>query len=275
MFPHPQYTVATPVALEGVGLHTGRTARVTISPSERGSLTFIRNGHRFPVDVAQVSHTTRCTSIGGGDCGVSTVEHLLASLSALNVTGADLGVDGPEIPILDGSAAGFVRLLRQAGLREIPGNRRCLRITQPVWLEEGACSLLAVPSETFRVTAGVSYRHPLVGVQMSDIVVGPETFEREVAPARTFGFEEELEELARRGLALGGSLENALVFFSDHTSSPLRFPDEPVRHKVLDVIGDLSLIGALPLVHVWAIRPSHKLNVAFARLLLESGEIIS
>lgn len=273
MLPRPQFTVASHVALDGVGLHTGQPSRLTISPSERGNIAFVRGGERIPALLDAVTRTARCTSLGTSEGGVSTVEHLLAALSAMNVSGADLHVDGPEVPIMDGSAVGFVRLLRRAGLREIPGQRRVLRIAEPVWLEDGLSSMLAVPSEMFRVTIAVDYTHPMVGRQVADIVVDPETFEREIAPARTFGFEEELGELARKGLARGGTVDNALVFMERHTSSPLRFPDEPVRHKALDVIGDLALLGALPLVHVWAIRPSHRLNIEFARLLLAGGSV--
>ncbi|HEY3414568.1 MAG TPA: UDP-3-O-acyl-N-acetylglucosamine deacetylase [Armatimonadota bacterium] len=273
MLSRPQFTVASHVSLEGVGLHTGQPSRLTISPSERGRIAFVRDGERIPAHLDAVSRTQRCTTLGSAETGVSTVEHLLAALSAMNVCGADLHLDGPEVPILDGSAACFVRLLQGAGLRELPGQRRVLRLNEPVWLEDGLSSLLAVPSERFRVTTAIEYTHPMVGRQVADIIVDPGTFEREIAPARTFGFEEELSELARNGLARGGSVDNAVVFLKQHTSSPLRFPDEPVRHKALDVIGDLALLGARPLVHVWAIRPSHRLNIEFARLLAAQGTL--
>jgi len=270
---HPQFTLASHVTLEGVGLHTGQTSRVGISPSDRGEIAFHRNGDRIPAVVQHVTQTARCTMLGSGDMAVSTVEHLLASLVALDISSADIRLEGPEVPVLDGSAAGFVESLRCAGLRALPGERRALRVTEPVWLSDNGSHMLAIPCEGYRLTVAVEYPHPLIGRQVVDLVVTPESFERELAPARTFGFEHELEELARRGLALGGNIENALVFMDASTTSPLRFPDEPARHKALDVIGDLALTGALLKAHVMAVRPSHRLNIAFARLLLEHGTL--
>lgn len=273
MSSHQQYTVASPISLEGIGLHTGRPGRVHISPSDRGEIAFVRNQGRISAHVDHVSQTARCTMLGEGEQGVSTVEHLLAALLALNVGSADIGLVGPEVPVLDGSAAGFVEAIRCAGLRALPGKRRLLRLSEPVWISEGGSHLIAIPDNAFHVTVAVEYSHPMIGRQVVHFAVDPETFEREIAPARTFGFEHELEELARRGLALGGSIENALVFLDGRTASPLRFPDEPARHKALDVIGDLALIGALPMAHVWAVRPSHRLNIDFARILLRHGTI--
>lgn len=273
MSSHQQYTVASPISLEGIGLHTGQPGRVHIYPSDRGEIAFVRNKGRFPAHVDHVSQTARCTMLGEGEQGVSTVEHLLAALLALNVVSADIGLDGPEVPVLDGSAAGFVAAIRCAGVRALPGVRRQLRLSEPVWISEGGSQLIAIPDNGFRVTVAVEYPHPMIGRQIVDFKVDTETFEREIAPARTFGFEHELEELARRGLALGGSIENALVFLDGRTASPLRFQDEPARHKALDVIGDLALVGALPMVHVLAIRPSHRLNIDFARVLLRHGTI--
>jgi UDP-3-O-[3-hydroxymyristoyl] N-acetylglucosamine deacetylase len=219
-----------------------------------------------------VKNLTLCTVLGD-DTGVtiSTVEHLLAALSAFAVTGAEIAVTGPEVPILDGSAAKVVQALRCTGLRRLPGERATLTFSGPVWLEDGASSMLALPADTFRVTAAAAYAHPLIGRQVVDFAVAAEIFEHEIAAARTFGFEHELEELSRRGLALGGSLDNALVFMEDGSAGPMRFPDEPVRHKALDVIGDLALLGALPLAHIIAVRPSHRLIVEFARLLQQHG----
>lgn len=252
-------------------MHTGEPSRVRIVPSENDHLAFVSNGNRLPAVLDQVAHTSRCTTLGATPFQVSTVEHLMAALSAFSIAGADLYVEGPEVPILDGSAAQIVRLLREAGLRRLPGTRRVLRLSHPVWLEEGTSSLLAVPSDHFRLTTTISFDHPMVGRQITDVVVDPESFERDIAPARTFGFEEELVELERNGLARGGSIENALVFRRSSTTSPLRFPDEPVRHKAMDVIGDLALLGALPLTHIFAIRPSHRLNIEFGRLLARHG----
>jgi UDP-3-O-[3-hydroxymyristoyl] N-acetylglucosamine deacetylase len=239
---------------------------VALVPSESGRIAFARDGHELAADLDCVSSTARCTTLAAGGVEVSTVEHLLAALSALAVTSVTVEVEGPEVPILDGSAAPFTRALRCA-VRRLPGERATLKLAAPVWLEHGASSFLAVPAADFRVVTAVDYPHPLIGRQVADVVVSPETFEHEIAPARTFGFEHELEELIARGLARGGSLDNALVFMNDGGATDRRFADEPARHKALDVIGDLALLGALPLAHVWAVRPSHRLNVEFARML--------
>jgi len=268
-----QNTLAAPVTLEGVGLHTGKPVRVVISPSEERHISFLRDGTRIRADLDHVEQTSRCTSLGHNGAGVATVEHLMATLSAFGVTSADLSVDGPEVPIMDGSAREFVRSLRGVGLLSLSGTRRVLRLHSPVWLEDNGSQLLAVPSDRFRVTAAIRFEHPLVGSQITDVTVDAGTFEHELASARTFGFEDELEELARRGLALGGSLENAVVFFNDRTSTPLRFPDEPVRHKAVDLIGDLALLGAMPQAHIIALRPSHRLNIEFARRLRANGVV--
>lgn len=269
MSSHPQFTVAERVTLDGIGLHTGADAQVTLTPSDAGHIVFQRDGRETVARAENVSATQRCTTLGQGGAAVSTVEHLLAALSALSVTSVEVEVSGPELPILDGSAAPFVRAIECAGLRRVPGERTVLRLAAPIWLEEGESSLLAVPSSCFRVTTAVDYPHPLIGRQVVDTVIDATTFGRELAPARTFGFEHEVHALLERGLARGGSFENALVFMDDGTSTPPRFADEPARHKALDVVGDLALAGALPLAHIIAVRPSHHVNVAFARRLTE------
>lgn len=271
MSAHPQYTVASSVTLEGVGLHTGQSSRVGIWPSDRGALVFHRNGDRIPAHLLHVSQTARCTTLGGAENGVSTVEHLLASLDAMDITSAEIRMDGPEVPALDGSAARFVESLLDAGRRALPSARRTLSISEPVWLSDNGAHMLALPAPHYRLTVAVDFPHPLIGRQVVDVVLSSSSFARELAPARTFGFAHELEELARLGLARGGSIENALVFTEDAITTPLRFPDEPARHKALDVVGDLALIGARPLIHLIATRPSHRLNIAFARLLIQQG----
>jgi UDP-3-O-[3-hydroxymyristoyl] N-acetylglucosamine deacetylase len=269
----PQFTVAAEVLLDGVGLHTGKTGRLRITPSERGRIEFLCNGSRIPADLDAVVTTERCTTLGDGKCAVATVEHLLAAMSAMGVSSAEVAVEGPEIPALDGSAQGFVNALRSTGTRLLSTQRAVLRLKAPVFLEVGHSSLVALPLDRFRVTVAVRFGHPMVGSQVADIIVEPDTFERDIAPARTFGFLAELPDLDRAGLARGGSVDNALVFLDATTSSPLRFPDEPARHKALDVIGDLALLGAVPLAHIVAVRPSHRLNVEFARLLRQHGEV--
>lgn len=273
MLLQPQLTVAGNVRLDGVGLHTGQPSRVTIAPSAGGRIVFVRNGSRVEATLDSVTSTARCTTLGTDGFEVSTVEHLLAALSAFGVYSADVGVEGPEIPALDGSAQSIVAALREAGTAPAGRLQPVLALRAPVYLERGHSSLVALPSDGFRVTVAVRYDHPMIGAQVADVVVGPDVFEREIAPARTFGFHTELQELARLGLARGGSVDNAVVFMEQATTTPLRFPDEPARHKALDVIGDLALLGAVPMAHIVAVRPSHRLNVEFARELMRHGEL--
>ncbi|MDI3279749.1 MAG: UDP-3-O-acyl-N-acetylglucosamine deacetylase [Bacillota bacterium] len=276
-----QRTVARPVALEGVGLHTGLPARMKILPAGAGEgILFCRTDRPekppVPADPEHLVAGRRCTALGWGtEEAVQTVEHLLAALRGLEVDNARVELDGPEVPAGDGSAAVYVRLLEEDGLVELPEPRRWLRLRQPLAVSAGEAHLVALPAEELRVTYVFVSSHPAVGTQYADWRIDPETFRREIAPARTVGFLEEVEALRRQGLARGATAELAVVIGPRGYLGPLRFPDEVARHKVLDVVGDLALAGFLR-AHVIALRSGHALNAALARKIregLQSGAV--
>jgi UDP-3-O-acyl N-acetylglucosamine deacetylase len=192
---------------------------------------------------------------------VSTVEHLLSALSGCAIDNCLIRVEGPEVPALDGSSLPFCVAVEQAGFLEQDEERQWFELDEPVWVEQNGSHLLAIPAEQLRVTYGIDFAHPVLGQQIFSAPVTRESYRQEIAPARTFGFLREIEELRRRGLALGGGMDNALVIAEDGYLSPLRFADEPVRHKVLDLLGDLALLGAPLRAHVIGLKTSHGLNV--------------
>ncbi len=285
--PAMQWTVAAPVRFEGLGLHTGQPARVTVLPHEAGGLWFRLGNTRIPALASHVVDTRRCTTLGIGASRVSTVEHLLAALAAEEVESAELAVEGPEIPALDGSARPFVESLRAAGKTRTPAPRRLLLLRGPVTVSDGNGSRvsgrpLLRPGEELRngtraspplrISAQITLAHPMLAGQRAWSVVEPDRFLMRIAPCRTFGLIEEVEALQREGRALGGSLDNALVVFPDRYSSPLRVDREPARHKILDLVGDLSLVGGRLVGSINGRGNSHRLNVQFAAKILELGE---
>lgn len=243
-------------------MHTGACARVTLNPAAPGEgISFVRSdlpGWRtIPARTAYVTRTARCTVLAHRDAEVSTVEHLLAALWAMGIDNATIEVDGPEIPILDGSALPFVRAIEQVGTiaQDRPSPR--LAVSLPRWVQHRRAWLIALPAAEFWVSAVYEHPHPAVGRQEATFPVTPEVFAREIAPARTFGYLAEEAELRERGLARGASLENALVIGESGYLAPLRFPNELARHKLLDLLGDLALLGARPSMHVMAVRAGH------------------
>lgn len=204
---------------------------------------------------------------------IRTVEHLLAVLYILGIDSLEIDLDGEEIPILDGSALPIAEAILDAGLREIPGKRKTIRLTKPYTLHEGEASLSFRPDPDFKLTYIIDFSHPAIGRQMFSSVVTREGFLAEIAPARTFGFLKDVAELWRKGLAKGGNLDNAIVLNENKViSGPLRFADEFVRHKVLDLIGDLALLGHPLLGHFQAERAGHRLHLKAVHFLLEHPE---
>jgi UDP-3-O-[3-hydroxymyristoyl] N-acetylglucosamine deacetylase len=213
--------------------------------------------------------TTRATTLGEGGCTLSTVEHLLAALRGLGVDNALIHVEGPELPIMDGSALPFARLLTETGLRSLPWPRAHLLIERPVELRAGDQWMRVSPGEP-KITYTIDFPHPLIRRQRFTVPLKPGAFRREIAPARTFGFLKEVEYLKAHGLALGGSLDNAVVL--DDTgvlnADGLRFPEECVRHKILDAVGDLALLGLPLLGRLEVARGSHALHHKFLEALM-------
>jgi UDP-3-O-[3-hydroxymyristoyl] N-acetylglucosamine deacetylase len=269
-----QKTLAQPLNFTGIGLHTGRPVQVTIAPAGANhGLRFVRADLPGKPEIlahyTRVVDTTRATTLGEGGFTLSTVEHLLAALRGLGVDNARIKVEGPELPIMDGSAAPFSRLLREAGLRELSWPRAYVLIRKPVELKQGDQWMRVTPGEP-SITYTIDFNHPLIRRQRYSVSLQSEKFCSEIAPARTFGFLKEVQYLQTRGLALGGSLENAVVLDDAGVLNPggLRFPEECVRHKILDAMGDLALLGLPLLGRLEVGRGSHQLHCAFLQFLM-------
>jgi UDP-3-O-[3-hydroxymyristoyl] N-acetylglucosamine deacetylase len=226
----------------------------------------------IPAHVAHLAAFQYATGLKRETGSVDTVEHLLAALASQGVDNAIVELNHPEVPIMDGSAAPFVYLINEAGIRKLPAPRRYLRVRQPVSLSQGDKRIALYPADEFKVSYSISFDHPLLRHQSKTMTITEESFAEEIAPARTFGFLKEVEMLRQRGLALGGSLDNAIVLGETGVLNTLRFEDEFVRHKILDVVGDLSLVGYSIAGHLVVERGGHALHTAFASRLLEQRE---
>lgn len=267
-----QTTLRDALAFEGVGLHTGAPCRVRVLPAAAGSgLRFrLDDAVEFPARADYVVDTARATVLGVRGHRVSTVEHLLSALLGCGIDNALIAVDGPEIPVADGSAKVFADAivavgaarLHEARVRWIPTETRVFR--------DGDRLLVVSPASRFRVRMTVDFAPP-IGTQYVDAEIEPERYRDHIAPARTFGYRHEIEALLERGLAKGGSLENAVVFDVDGPMTPLRVEDEPARHKILDLVGDFALLGAYPQCEVIAIKSGHKLHCTAVRELRPLG----
>ncbi|MCL5036668.1 MAG: UDP-3-O-acyl-N-acetylglucosamine deacetylase [Chloroflexi bacterium] len=267
-----QKTIAAKVEIEGKGIHSGCASKMVILPSDAGSGIVFRRVDLpgkplIPVMLSGVYSVERSTNIGKPPEIVRTVEHFLAAAFQTGLDNLLVEIDAEEVPILDGSALPFVDLLKQAGEKEFDAPRKCFKIDEPVWIQEGKSIIIGLPGDEFHITCVTEYDHPVVGVQLFESVIDERTFAVELAGARTFGFMAEIEKLRQRNLALGGDLDNALVITDDGYLSPPRFPDEIVRHKALDLVGDLSLLGKKIRGRIIAVRPYHSLNVRFGKIL--------
>ncbi|MBV9737650.1 MAG: UDP-3-O-[3-hydroxymyristoyl] N-acetylglucosamine deacetylase [Candidatus Eremiobacteraeota bacterium] len=263
-----QATLRDALHFEGVGVHTGAPSSVDIVPASPGSgITFVLSeGTRVQASAEFVTETARATVLGRDGATVSTVEHLMAALFAMGVDNATVTVSGPEIPVMDGSAKAFAEKIAQSGVLSQNEIRNRLVITSPHFFREDDRLLVVLPASRLRVRFLADFAPP-IGTQFFDAEITPEIFLNEIAAARTFGYLHEVEALRKRGLAQGGTLENAVVFGPDGPLKPLRWPDEVVRHKVLDLLGDLSLIGVYPQCEVIAIKSGHRLHCIATREL--------
>ena len=274
-----QTTIARSTAISGIGLHTGQRINMTLRPAEAGTgIVFHRKIGERTVTIeatsANVVNTQMATVIGKGDVRVSTVEHLLSALAAYGVDNLHIDIDGPEVPIMDGSAAPFASIIEEAGQRRHHQSRKFLAIRKPVSVIDGEKRVSIIPSRFFRITFDIAFQHPCIALQQRSVKVSSSVFRRDLAPARTFGFLRDVENLKAAGLARGGSLENAIVVDDERILNPegLRFQDEFVRHKILDAIGDLSLIGYPILGHVRAFKAGHDINHQLVEKLLDTPE---
>ena len=269
------WTLSGAVSRSGVGLHSGAEVSVSLLPSERPgfwvSWADAPEQHAVQLAPSQVRDSQLCTTLDFGERRLATVEHLLAALAGTGVTHAELRVSGGEVPLLDGSAQGWVEALAEVGLVQAstPAATRPV-LAEPLVQHRGSSVITAVPADQFSVVGVIDFPQPAIGRQQLSLKLTPEVFVQEIAPARTFGFREQVEQLRAAGLIQGGALDNALVCDGETwLNPPLRFEDEPVRHKLLDLIGDLALVG-FPMAQVLVYRGSHGLHTDLAAALAGS-----
>lgn len=266
-------TLASRVVYDGIGLHSGRPVHMELVPAASGTgIQFARMDlpEALPVaaTAANVTATLRATTIGAGALKFFTIEHLMSALHVHGVDNCLVLLDAEEPPVVDGSARTFFRLIAKAGTVEQDA-ARCEAVIDRVYrVDEGNHFIMALPYDGLRVSFTSLNEHPLIGVQYYDIEVTPEAYEREIAPARTIAYEKEVKALQANGLGLGGSLETVIVYNDEGWMNPLNFPNELVRHKILDVLGDLRLAGMIR-GHIIAVASGHALNTALAKQIAE------
>ncbi len=265
------WTLAGPVERRGVGLHSGADCRVRLQPSDQpGYRVGWLERPELPLqrlEPSQVCETQLCTALRLAGGRLATVEHLLAALAGCGVSQAEIWVAGEEIPLLDGSALPWVEAIGEAGLRQLGPRQPSPLPDHPLTLQRDLSFITLLPADRLRLGVAVEYPQPAIGRQLFSLDLTPERFVADIAPARTFGFREQVEQLRAAGLIQGGALDNALVCDGDvWLNPPLRFADEPARHKLLDLLGDLALVG-LPMAQVFAYRGSHGLHTALAAAL--------
>ena len=274
----PRKTINAGVGIEGVGLHSGIYTKLELHPAQaRSGITFVRtdlHGLRIPALQASTTALDYATTVGKDDVSIGTVEHLLAAIVAYGITDIEIHIDGPEIPIIDGSALPFIHLLDAAGIRDLGETVRVFRVRETMEISEGEKSIRIAPSNRLSIRYKIDFPHPSIGRQSVHFDLDSETFAKKIAPARTFGFMRDVEKLRAAGLARGGSVENCIVLDDHHVASgPLRFRDEFVRHKILDLIGDLALIGFPIVGEITANRAGHALHSKFVAKLLSSPHL--
>jgi UDP-3-O-[3-hydroxymyristoyl] N-acetylglucosamine deacetylase len=274
-----QRTLRRPTSCTGIGLHSGNKVTLSLKPAPADyGIRFQRTdlgGLEIPATITHLGGMQQYqTGLMREAVSVETVEHLLAALTALGIDNAVVELNHPEVPIMDGSAAPFVHMiLNEAGVKKLTTPKRFLKVLRPISLAQGEKRISLFPSEQLKVTYSISFDHPLLRHQSRTMKISEETFVDEIAPARTFGFLKEVEMLRQRGLALGGSLDNAIVLGETGVlNHALRFEDEFVRHKILDAIGDLTLVGYPVIGHLVAHRGGHALHTAFAAKILEERD---
>lgn len=269
-----QKTIEKQVSISGIGLHTGRTVKITFKPAGvDAGVNFLRvDLPDKPVIkacvnsiVASVQGSPRRTALGEGPAQVKTVEHLIAALYGADIDNINIEIDGEELPGIDGSSLGYMEVLAEAGLKEQEKERHYFVIKDPIFIEEGGCSIIVMPSSEFRISYTLDYHNPLLPPEFLELALTPEIFRKEIGPARTFCLESESQGLLKQGFGKGANYDNTLVVGQDGViNNKLRFSDEFVRHKVLDLIGDLGLVGYRIRGHVIALKSGHGLNSKLA-----------
>jgi len=273
-----QHTIATTVSVSGIGLHTGVKVNLRLCPAASSTGIIFRrtdlDGFQIEALSRNVARVSYATSLMKKGVLISTTEHLLSALAGMDVDNVSVEIDNLELPILDGSALSFVELIKKAGIRRQRARRSYIKILKGVEVVDGVKRIGVFPGEALRVNYRIAFSHPVIGEESIEYVRGLSDYATEIAPARTFGFIDELEMLRKNGLIRGGSLENAVVLDRNGVVNPegLRFPDEFCRHKLLDMIGDFSLLGRPLLGHVVAERAGHALHAQLVSRLLREKD---
>lgn len=266
-----QHTIGKDVTYKGLGLHSGMPVTMTMHPAAPGAgIIFKRSdlpgGPEVPAQSRYITNTLRATTLEKGEAKVFTVEHVLSALYALQIDNCVIEMDSPEPPVGDGSAKTFCDMVEEAGIETQDEMIPILTLDTSAAVYEDNKFITALPYDGLRITFTSINPHPLLGTQMRDVVIDHDSYMKEIAPARTIGFTWELEAMRKMGLGKGGTLENAVVYSETECLSQLRFPDELVRHKILDILGDISLVGPLH-AHIIAVLGSHKLNAELSEKL--------
>lgn len=266
-----QHTIGKDVTYKGLGLHSGMPVTMTMHPAAPGTgIIFKRSdlpgGPEVPAQSRYITNTLRATTLEKGEAKVFTVEHVLSALYALQIDNCVIEMDSPEPPVSDGSAKTFCDMVQEAGIETQDEMIPILTLDTSAAVYEDNKFITALPYDGLRITFTSINPHPLLGTQMRDVVIDHDSYMKEIAPARTIGFTWELEAMRKMGLGKGGTLENAVVYSETECLSQLRFPDELVRHKILDILGDISLVGPLH-AHIIAVLGSHKLNAELSEKL--------
>jgi UDP-3-O-[3-hydroxymyristoyl] N-acetylglucosamine deacetylase len=266
-------TINANVSISGIGLHSGIYTRIDLQPANAGNgIIFVRDdldGLRIPALQASTTSLDHATSVGKDDVSVGTVEHLLSAVMAAGITDLDVHINGPEVPIIDGSALPFLHLIDAAGVKALSADVAVLRVREPIEVVDGEKSIRMVPSNRLVLKYKIDFPHPTIGKQAFQFDAEHDNFARKIAPARTFGFMRDVEMLRAAGLARGGSVENCIVLDERGVvNGPLRFRDEFVRHKILDLFGDLALIGRPMVGEITAYRAGHALHSRFVAKVL-------
>ena len=280
LFVRLQRTIKKEVAFRGIGLHTGKYATVRLKPASRDTgIVFYRSdkGALIRATLSSIVDTAFATTIGFDGIKVKTVEHLLAAAAGLGIDNLLIDIDGPEVPILDGSSTDLVDIMLEAGIANQGKKRPYIKITRPVVYEDAHSKIVALPYDDIRISYSINFNHHILSHQELTVDLNENNFIKDIAPARTFGFLRDVEMLRANGLAKGGSLENAVVVGDDGilNASGLRFSDEFVRHKILDAIGDMSLIGYPIQGHIMLEKSGHTSNMLFLKKLLNSVDSFS
>ncbi|MDR0646406.1 MAG: UDP-3-O-acyl-N-acetylglucosamine deacetylase [Elusimicrobiota bacterium] len=267
-------TLRQTTVLKGIGLHTGMPCSMILKPSEQGYISFIRadiaGSGTIKAELNSVSSVMRGTNLSNAKAEVHTVEHILSALNAFGITDLIIEMDGPEPPVMDGSALEYANAIIKAGFKQIDDDYPILKVTKNIDYKEGDIVYKAEPSDKTKLTFIFLRDHPLVSRQEYTFEVKPDNFLKEIAPARTFGFEEEIEFLRKNGLAKGGTVNNCVVITKTGFTTRPRFENEMARHKILDMLGDFKLINkALTNIHITCSCGGHKSNIEFGKILLK------